>query len=79
MVRALLVFLLGISSAYAQDPLGMVVDVQGDVNAGKQRVEMLSYLKPGMQLDLAAGSNLTVTWYANSKEMKFSGPAGGTP
>jgi len=53
----------------------MVVDVQGHVNSGGQRVEMLSYLKPGMDLDLAAGSNLTVTWYANSKEMKFSGPA----
>src|SRR6185369_5083489 len=28
-----------------------------------------------MDLDLAAGSNRTVTWYASSKEMKFSGPA----
>jgi len=71
-----LTLVLGLSfSAKAQEPLGMVVDVQGTVNAAGQRVEMLSYLKPGMTLDLAAGSDLTVTWYANSKEMKFAGPA----
>jgi len=67
------------ASAQAQEPLGMVLDVQGSVSAadaGKaSRVEMLSYLKPGMELDLAPGSSLTVTWYASSKEMKFSGPA----
>ena len=72
--------LFGISfQLKAQEPLGMVVDVQGAVtavDAGKSsRVEMLSYLKPGMDVDLAAGSNLTVTWYADSKEFKFSGPS----
>ena len=61
------------------EPLGMVLDVQGTVtsiDAGKSsRVEMLSYLRPGMDLDLGAGSALTVTWYADSKELSFSGPA----
>ena len=65
--------------ARAQEPLGMVVDVQGSVmalDAGKvARVEMLSYLKPNMELELAAGASLTATWYANSKELRFSGPA----
>src|SRR5438128_805504 len=63
----------------AQEPLGMVLDVQGAVTAtdsGKSsRVEMLSYLKPSMEVELAAGANLTVTWYADSKEFKFSGPS----
>jgi len=74
-VSSLVVF----SAAQAQEPLGMVVDVQGAVSAAEgaktSRVEMLSYLRPGMELDLASGASLTVTWYANSKEMKFSGPA----
>jgi hypothetical protein len=65
--------------AGAQEPLGMVLDVQGSVTAsegGKAgKVEMLSYLRPNMDLDLAAGAALTVTWYANSKELKFAGPA----
>ena len=78
-VLTLLAFLGMAGHAKAQEPLGMVLDVQGAVtatDAGKSaKVEMLSYLKPGMDLDLAAGANLTVTWYANSREMKFSGPA----
>jgi hypothetical protein len=72
--------LCGISvESKAQEPLGMVVDVQGAVSASEagkaSRVEMLSYLKPNMDLDLAAGSSLTVTWYASSKEIRFSGPS----
>lgn len=68
-----------VSFAVHAQELGMVLDVQGNVTAttsGKSaKVEMLSYLRPNMELDLAAGAALTVTWYANSKEMKFSGPA----
>lgn len=75
-LSALLVFSL---SAKAQSELGMVLDVQGTVtaaDAGKSaKVEMLTYLKPNMDLELPAGSSLTVTWYATSKEMKFGGPA----
>jgi hypothetical protein len=79
MIRSLLVLAFVSFNAWAQEPLGMVLDVQGMVTgaaAGKAaRVEMLSYLRPDMDLDLAAGSSLTVTWYATSKELKFSGPA----
>lgn len=78
-VAALSAFLMFSLSATAQSELGMVLDVQGAVtaaDAGKSaKVEMLTYLKPGMDLDLAPGASLTVTWYASSKEMKFSGPA----
>jgi len=61
------------------EPLGMVIDVQGAatiVDAGKSsKLEMLSYLKPQNEITLNQGANLTVTWYANSKELKFAGPA----
>jgi len=75
--------LLGSSLALAQvkpgEPLGMVIDVQGNAtvsNAGKSsKLEMLSYLRAQNELQLDKGASMTVTWYANSKELKFSGPA----
>ena len=61
------------------EPLGMVIDVQGNATvneAGKNtKLEMLSYLRPQNEINLAQGANLTVTWYSNSKELKFAGPA----
>jgi hypothetical protein len=82
MIRALAVvltiFSLG-AEAQPAEPLGMVLDVQGAVTAtegGKaSRVEMLSYLRPGMDLEVAAGASLAATWYAGSKELRFAGPA----
>jgi len=61
------------------EPLGMVIDVQGNATmneGGKStKLEMLSYLKPQNEITLTPGANVTVTWYANSKELKFAGPA----
>lgn len=71
--------LSGAAFGQAAEPLGMVLDVQGSVTAAEggksSKLDLLSYLRPNMDLDLAAGSALTVTWYATSKELKFSGPA----
>lgn len=61
--------------ALAAEPLGMVIDVQGNATLGKSRVEMLSYLSAGNEIQIAPGGSMTVTWYAGSKELKFSGPA----
>ena len=61
--------------ALAADPLGMVIDVQGNATLGKNRVEMLSYLNAGNEIQLSQGASMTVTWYAGSKELKFAGPA----
>lgn len=61
--------------ALAADPLGMVIDVQGNATLGKNRLEMLSYLNAGNEIQIPAGGAMTVTWYAGSKELKFSGPA----
>ncbi|HYD57229.1 MAG TPA: hypothetical protein VEB41_10020 [Burkholderiales bacterium] len=77
--RFLVVLAIVALPATAQEPLGMVLDVQGAVSApeaGKAaKVEMLSYLRPNMTLELSAGSALTVTWYADSRELRFAGPA----
>jgi hypothetical protein len=63
----------------AAEPLGMVIDVQGDARVsggGKtSRLEMLSYLEPQSEIQLGANTAVTVTWYAGAKELKFSGPA----
>lgn len=61
--------------ALAAEPLGMVIDVQGNATLGKNRLEMLSYLNAGNEIQISPGASLTVTWYSGSKELKFSGPA----
>ena len=61
--------------ALAAEPLGMVIDVQGNAMLGKGRAEMLSYLSAGNEIQLSPGAAMTVTWYAGSKELRFAGPA----
>jgi len=67
--------LMAFSFAACAEPLGMVIDVQGNAMLGKGRLEMLSYLNAGNDIELSPGASMTVTWYAGSKELKFSGPA----
>lgn len=76
-MRKILIALMLMSAAFAlaAEPLGMVIDVQGDATLGKNRLEMLSYLNAGSDIQLSPGAALTVTWYAGSKELKFAGPA----
>jgi len=65
--------------ALAAEPLGMVIDIQGNAtlnDAGKTaRLDMLSYLNAQAEIQLSPGASMTVTWYAGSKELKFAGPA----
>jgi hypothetical protein len=61
--------------ALGAEPLGMVIDVQGKATLGKNRLEMLSYLNAGNEIQIPAGGSMTVTWYAGSRELKFAGPA----
>jgi len=67
--------LMALSLTASAEPLGMVIDVQGNAMLGKGRLEMLSYLNAGNDIELSPGASMTVTWYAGSKELKFSGPA----
>ena len=75
MKKILFALLLTASTAALAEPLGMVIDVQGNATLGKNRLEMLSYLNPGNEVQLSNGASMTVTWYAGSKELKFAGPA----
>ena len=75
MKKILFALLLAASTAALAEPLGMVIDVQGNATLGKSRLEMLSYLNAGNDIDLASGASMTVTWYAGAKELKFAGPA----
>ena len=76
-MKNLLIALVLIAStpALAAEPLGMVIDVQGNATLGKNRVEMLSYLNAGDEIQISSGGSMTLTWYAGSKELKFAGPA----
>lgn len=71
--------LMASTPALAAEPLGMVIDVQGNATlteGGKSsRLDMLSYLNARNEIQLSPGASMTVTWYAGSKELKFAGPA----
>jgi len=75
MKKILVALLLTASTAAIAEPLGMVIDVQGNAMLGKSRLEMLSYLNAGNDIELSPGASMTVTWYAGSKELKYAGPA----
>jgi hypothetical protein len=75
MKKIFIALLLMTSTAAFAEPLGMVIDVQGNATLGKGRVETLSYLNAGNEIQLSQGAAMTVTWYAGSKELKFAGPA----
>ena len=79
LIAGLLFAAVSVAQAQVTEPLGMVIDVQGSAtltNAGKTApLEMLSYLRQQNEVQLSPGAQLVVTWYAGSKEMKFSGPA----
>ena len=61
------------------EPVGMVMDVQGRATVRERgssaRIDVLSYLRPQTDIELAQGASLVVTWYASSVEYRFSGPA----
>jgi hypothetical protein len=61
------------------EPAGLVVDLQGMVNVIEQgrttRMEMLSYIRPQTEIEIGPGATLALTWYANSSEHRFKGPA----
>ena len=71
--------LMASTLALAAEPLGMVIDVQGNAtlnDGGKtSRLDLLSYLNAQNEIQLSQGASMTVTWYAGAKELKFAGPA----
>lgn len=74
-------WLAGLLSAGAvlAEPVAMVTDVGGSVSVvdgGKGgKVELLSYLEPGMTLQLDPHAHLTATFFSKPVEYRFAGPA----
>lgn len=63
----------------AAEPVAMVTDVKGGARLlEKDRsatLSVLSYLLPGMEIELDAGAQVVVTYFAQSTEFSFKGPA----
>ncbi|HXF67740.1 MAG TPA: hypothetical protein VNK67_13725 [Burkholderiales bacterium] len=71
--RAALLLVLLAAPAAAQN-VALVTDVSGPV-AGREPVAVLSELRSGSQLELAAGAKLVAIHLATGDEYSFSGPA----
>lgn len=65
--------------AVAVEPVAMVTDAKGGTRlVEKDRstaLSVLSYLSPGMEIELDAGAHVVVTYFAQSTEFSFKGPA----
>ena len=71
------VFMLFPSAGYPAESVAMITDVKGGVHLpGKtQNLAILSYLSPGDEIILDAGAQLVVTYFSQSTEFGFKGPA----
>lgn len=57
--------------------VGIILDLQGQVslNGGGRKLQLLSYLKAGEQVQLETGAKLSISLYANRSVYRFTGPA----
>lgn len=64
---------------HAAEPVAMITDLKGGVYlAGKTKatpLAVLSYLPPGEEIVIDAGAHVVVTYFAQSSEFSFKGPA----
>lgn len=67
-----------LAGAVLAEPVAMVTDVGSGVssleNGKAKKVELLSYLEPGMTLQLDTKAQLTVTFLSKPVEYRFTGP-----
>ena len=65
--------------AYAAEPVAMVTDLKGSAHLAGQgkpaALAVLTYLPPGEEIVLDAGSQVVVTYFDQSSEFSFKGPA----
>ena len=68
-----------LSGAVLAEPVAMVTDVGGGVttfeNGKARKIDLLSYLEPGMTIQLDSNANLSVTFFSKTVEYRFTGPA----
>ncbi len=73
--------LLSVCSAFvlAAEPVAMVTDLSGGAHLGgangAKQLNLLTYLPPGEEIVLDAGSQLVITYFDESTEFAFKGPA----
>ncbi|MDD4928556.1 MAG: hypothetical protein PHP85_04685 [Gallionella sp.] len=64
---------------YAAEPVAMVTDVTGTAHLASQKtpapLAVLTYLPPGEEIILDAGAHVVVTYFDESSEFSFKGPA----
>jgi hypothetical protein len=67
------------TAATSNDVVGMVLDLQGSgeilYKENSSKLQLLSYLKPQMQLKLAAGSKASLSLYTTHSVYQLTGPA----
>lgn len=74
-LRVLMVLLLVMPGLWAAPPVAMVTDLAGELSLSGQPVVLLEELGPGVELDLAADSRLTLVLYATGQEYRLEGPS----
>jgi hypothetical protein len=70
-------FAAGASPAPAAEPVAMVTDLQGKVDAGAGAAvpAILASVNPGATLNVAEGGALVVVYFGSGKEYAFKGPS----
>jgi hypothetical protein len=66
--------LAGAAAAWASDPPGLVIDVQGEATLGGQRVAILTGLPPGAEVALGTASRVVVVHTQNGRQYELIGP-----
>lgn len=62
---------------YAAEPVAMITDLKGEANlvGKKSPLALLTYLSPGDEIELGEGAQMVVTYFDESSELSFKGPA----
>ena len=72
------VFFLFSQLAHSAEPVAMITDLKGSAHLSKkpsESIALLSYLPPGEEIILDANSQIVITYFAQSTEFSFKGPA----
>src|SRR5688572_9384527 len=59
---------VGVGAAPAAEPVAMITDLQGKVEAGGAAPAILASVNPGATLDVADGAALVVVYFGSGKE-----------
>jgi hypothetical protein len=62
------------AGAWASDPPGLVIDVQGEATLAGKRVAILTGLPPGAEISLATAARVVVVHTQNGRQYELIGP-----